>query len=709
MRDILERRIEDAPQSLCAVEADMRGEDDVVAAQEIMMLPDLPDLGRPAILMQALLLFLDLFLSLEDIETGAGEGMVIERPGKRRVFYDAAAGGVDEQAAQLHLLDALSVDEMMRALIVGHVQGHDVGFSQYLIERRISEVQYLGKECIVAHIVRDDMHAEALGDADDVQPDMPGADDAERLVLEIESDEPLDREILFQSACVGLVDIAGKGENKRECVLGDRIFPVVGDVQDHDTLCLAGSDVDMIEAGRTGRDAACLLQLSDDCRGECRIDEDGNNFVRSGLGRIFFCQRFREEKKLVTVERAREIFLVRSAGFEKSDFHGRDVQINDFSDGACRSRPRTTELAPPCHTRYYTPKTAILTSAGRHVYAMETTEKKITLEIPRRFVDKRFDVAALALIQEKYGEIQLSRGALARLIKAGEITLNGAQTRANHQVDLHDMVAFFEKSLLAAPLELESRQDIRIPLLYEDDLLIAIDKPAGIQTHPAGNMERETVAHFIAAKYPALSLIGGNPLRPGIVHRLDRETSGVLVIAKTQPAFEELKKLFQTRVIEKTYVALAYGHMPALEGAIDKPLMQRSGELKRVVVETQSAPVAAREALTLYRVMARYQDFDLLLVTPKTGRTHQIRAHLASLGNPIVGDKLYAFKPMQRGEKLFSARQMLHAYRLKFELFSKKYAFEAPLPEDFCSLLQSIDETREAGYDDEALKSLFSE
>jgi 23S rRNA-/tRNA-specific pseudouridylate synthase len=119
--------------------------------------------------------------------------------------------------------------------------------------------------------------------------------------------------------------------------------------------------------------------------------------------------------------------------------------------------------------------------------------------------------------------------------------------------------------------------------------------------------------------------------------------------------------------------------------------------------------VAAREALTLYRVMARYQDFDLLLVTPKTGRTHQIRAHLASLGNPIVGDKLYAFKPMQRGEKLFSARQMLHAYRLKFELFSKKYAFEAPLPVDFRSLLQSIDETREAGYDDEALKSLFSE
>lgn len=341
--------------------------------------------------------------------------------------------------------------------------------------------------------------------------------------------------------------------------------------------------------------------------------------------------------------------------------------------------------------------------------SMETIEKKAVLEIPRRLVDKRFDVAALALIQEKYGEIQLSRGALARLIKAGKITLNGAQTRANHLVDLHDTVEVLEESLFEAPLELERRQDISIPILYEDDLLIALDKPAGIQTHPAGNMERETVSHFIAASYPELSGIGGNPLRPGIVHRLDRETSGVLVIAKTEASFEGLKKLFQTRAIAKTYIALVYGHMPELEGAIDKPLMQRSGELKRFVVETQAAPAAARKALTLYRVIARYQDFDLLEVTPKTGRTHQIRAHVASLGNPIVGDKLYAFKPMRRGEKLFSARQMLHASRLKFELFSKKYSFEAPIPEDFRSLLQSIDETKDAGYDDEALKSLLSE
>lgn len=333
-------------------------------------------------------------------------------------------------------------------------------------------------------------------------------------------------------------------------------------------------------------------------------------------------------------------------------------------------------------------------------------EKKIVLEIPRQFVDQRLDTAALALIRKKYPDNPLSRGALARLIQAGQITLNNNKTRASRPVSLHDKIGIFESDLTTTAPQLEHR-DLTLPILYEDDFLIAVDKPSGIQTHPAGNTKRDTVAHFIAAQYPKLRDVGGNPLRPGIVHRLDRETSGILVVAKTKQAFEELKKLFQDRKIKKTYIALVYGHTPELEGVIDKSLLQQSGKLKRIAVATQRAPSAAREALTLYRTVARYQDFDLLAVTPKTGRTHQIRAHLADLGHPIVGDKLYAFKNMRRGEKLFPARQMLHAYRLQFELLAKKYAFQAPLPDDFRSLLQSIDETRETSYDDEALRSLL--
>lgn len=338
---------------------------------------------------------------------------------------------------------------------------------------------------------------------------------------------------------------------------------------------------------------------------------------------------------------------------------------------------------------------------------MKKNSEKFVVEIPRRLVDKRLDVAAFDLLQKKFPESNLSRGYVARLIKSGRICLNGMEVKADHEVNLHDRVEVFVEDLSRVSPGLEPVPEMEIPVLYEDESFLVIDKPAGIQAHPAGNTAMKTIAHWIVTKYPKIRSVGENALRPGMVHRLDRETSGVLLIAKTEPVFVELKRLFQERTIEKTYIALVYGHMPALAGKIDKPLLQRSGELKRFVVETQHIPEAARSAVTLYRVIARYHDFDLLEVTPKTGRTHQIRVHLASLGCPVVGDKLYAWKPMRRGEKLFSARQMLHAYRLKFEFLSSPYTFEAPLPEDFRSLLQSIDETQEASYDDEALKSLL--
>lgn len=337
-------------------------------------------------------------------------------------------------------------------------------------------------------------------------------------------------------------------------------------------------------------------------------------------------------------------------------------------------------------------------------------ENKIILEIPRRLVDRRLDVAALDLLRTKFPENDFSRGGIARLIKSGRIILNGARAEADAAVKLHDSIGVFSSDLVTALPELRpGKTALDIPVIYEDDAIVAVDKPAGIQTHPAGTLDTGTLAHWVVGRYPEVRGVGENALRPGIVHRLDRETSGVLVVAKTAQAFEALKQLFKNREIEKKYIALVYGNMPALQGEINKPLMQRSGELKRFVVETQHVPEAAREALTLYRVLARYREFDLLEVTPKTGRTHQIRAHLASLGHPIVGDKLYAWKPMRRGEKLFSARQMLHARSLRFALFSRQHAFAAALPQDFRSVLRSIDETCETGYDDEALKSLVSE
>lgn len=365
--------------------------------------------------------------------------------------------------------------------------------------------------------------------------------------------------------------------------------------------------------------------------------------------------------------------------------------------GPCLLAGKRMKLASQCNIRYYTPKPVFLASPrffGRNEKNMKEINGKFVLEIPRRLTDKRLDVAAFDLLQKKFPENDFSRGRVARLIKSGRIRLNDMEVKADHEANLHDRVEIFAEDLSDILPELKPDADMKIPVLYEDEILVAINKPADLQVHPAGNAERKTVAHWVIAKYPEIRGVGENVLRPGIVHRLDRETSGVLLIAKTKPAFIALKELFQSRAIEKKYIVLVYDHMPELSGKIDKPLMQRSGELKRFVVETKAFPEAARAAVTLYRVIARYRDFDLLEVTPKTGRTHQIRVHLASLGCPVVGDKLYAFKPMRRGEKLFSTRQMLHAYRLCFKLFSKSYDFEAPLPEDFRSILWDIDPVR---------------
>jgi 23S rRNA pseudouridine1911/1915/1917 synthase len=161
-------------------------------------------------------------------------------------------------------------------------------------------------------------------------------------------------------------------------------------------------------------------------------------------------------------------------------------------------------------------------------------------------------------------------------------------------------------------------------------------------------------------------------LRPGIVHRLDRETSGVLVVAKTEQAFEELKKLFQNRKIEKTYVALVYGHTPELKGVINKPLARQKGKLKRTVAKTESALTKSQEALTLYCVINRYKNFDLLEVTPKTGRTHQIRAQLSFEQNPILGDTIYG----GQGHKLPFEWQALQCTELAFDYEQQQFHWQ---------------------------------
>lgn len=244
---------------------------------------------------------------------------------------------------------------------------------------------------------------------------------------------------------------------------------------------------------------------------------------------------------------------------------------------------------------------------------------------------------------------------------------------------------------------------MNVKLLYEDKDVLVINKPAGIAVHKDGRNDEYTIADWVADTFPRIKSVGeparylGKEIaRPGIVHRLDKDTSGALVIAKTQEAFEFLKKQFQGRDIKKNYRAFVYGAVEGRSGIIDKPI-GRSGKDFRQWSAERGARGTLRDAVTEYKVLARgtapskkmfgakkqatTEHFTYLELSPKTGRTHQLRVHLKSIHHPIVCDKLYAPRhPCILGFE----RLALHAFSLEFFLPNNTYvSVEAPLPPDF--------------------------
>ncbi len=340
----------------------------------------------------------------------------------------------------------------------------------------------------------------------------------------------------------------------------------------------------------------------------------------------------------------------------------------------------------------------------------ESAEKRIFV-VGRAEVDKRLDNALISMIEkEEASPFFFSRGALTRLIKRGLILVNGEPAKTHYLVKLRDVLEITQEAF-SQNTSLSSETALDIPVIYENDDFLVLNKPAGLLMHPTDVSAEETVAHFLAATRPEIMEIESGSQRPGIVHRLDRETSGIVLVAKTLPAFTEFKRLFQARSIQKTYTALVYGNLSDLKGKIDAPLNRTSGALKRSVVRKEGTLGKIWNALTLYSVLSRYEGYDLVRVWPKTGRTHQIRVHMAGLGHPVVGDKLYAYRS-QRQQKgltpLFTSRHLLHASELTFDFSGKRYTFEAPLPTDFRQTLRDIDGSIKESYDDEALKSLLS-
>lgn len=242
------------------------------------------------------------------------------------------------------------------------------------------------------------------------------------------------------------------------------------------------------------------------------------------------------------------------------------------------------------------------------------------------------------------------------------------------------------------------RPDFSIPLdvVYEDENIVVINKQAKISVHPSMNEPNRTLANALIARYPKIKDVG-DPLtgsgqviqiRPGIVHRLDKDTSGLLVVAKNQKTFEFLKNEWQSGQVVKKYLALVWGHLKLESGKIESELARSPKEFrKRIVVRPGKNALVGKLAVTEYKIIKKFRDFSLVEVSPKTGRMHQIRVHMASIGHPVVGDKVYG-KNKKIPEGL--SRQFLHAYYLSFSLFGKKLAFEADLPEDLEKILTRL-------------------
>lgn len=280
-----------------------------------------------------------------------------------------------------------------------------------------------------------------------------------------------------------------------------------------------------------------------------------------------------------------------------------------------------------------------------------------------------------------------SRGALTEGIRCGQVVHNQKLSlKPSQKVRMNDEIRC-ELSLPEASKNLSGKRNaLQSAVLFEDEQVMFINKPAGLMTHPVRQGDISLV-DWIEEHYPQVMLVGDNSLRPGIVHRLDKDTSGVLVIAKTEAAFVELKRLFQERTVEKTYFALTEGHLSQSAGKITFTLTRIPHSEKRSVRRATNDP-EARPAITHYRVLRQLQSSDFVEVSPKTGRTHQIRVHFSALQHPIIGDRLYGFR--RRASSLKAARHMLHAGKLSLSLFGKTYSVESPLPEDFEKLLQDL-------------------
>ena len=275
---------------------------------------------------------------------------------------------------------------------------------------------------------------------------------------------------------------------------------------------------------------------------------------------------------------------------------------------------------------------------------------------------------------------ELTRSRASKLIDEGLVTVDGRQaSKVSMRLSAGQRVAVTIPPPKPTKIEPEA---MLLSIVYEDGDLLVVDKPAGMAVHPSAGHSSHTLVNGILAHCDDLSGIGGVK-RPGIVHRLDKDTSGLIIVAKNDAAHVSLAQQLKERKVEKMYVALVEGHVTPPEGRIEAPIARDAKHRKRMAVVTNG-----RDARTSYRVLREVGGRTLLEVRPQTGRTHQIRVHLASIGHPITGDALYG----RRGDAPV-ARQFLHARRLAFlhPRTGERLELEAPLAEDLQQALEALE------------------
>ncbi len=283
-----------------------------------------------------------------------------------------------------------------------------------------------------------------------------------------------------------------------------------------------------------------------------------------------------------------------------------------------------------------------------------------------------------------------SRARLQRLIDSGDVLVNGKLAKPSYKVSASDQV---EVELIPAPAGNFTPENIPLEIVFEDDHVIVINKPAGLVVHPAAGIHSGTLANALAYHFQQLSNAGS--VRPGLVHRLDKDTSGLLVVAKTETDHENLADQFRAREVFKSYVALVYGAVKQESGRIEQPIARDPRNRTRMAIVP-----GGRGALSLYRVRRSYNSFTLLEVELKTGRTHQIRVHLSWLKHPVVGDELYGAGRDNnvrdvhlRAQIRKLKRQFLHAEQLGFRHphTGEQVRFVASLPAELTGLLEKLD------------------